>query len=151
MNKHKVQYPIINNSTTKCYLCQSTVRMPIGRMSHRKGCWLSVLPAWWECVWGVWGGRNNCPLVPSQLVPFKRSVCWSTCALTLLVYIPWQECTFGFVTHLFSHELNRELIAGVAQGNMCRVTPPSILTKGSATEVSTEPTTFVQDFQVNGV
>ena len=78
-------------------------------------------------------------------------MCWcvgprlySLCLCTFL----GQVCTFGFVTHLFSHELNHELVGGVAQGNMCRITPPSILTKGSATQIVTEPTTFVQDFQV---
>ena len=117
---------------------------------------------------GVWGGGegekggwSNWPPSAAPNMVCSSTVnccsmssfcmCWcvgprlySLCLCTFL----GQVCTFGFVTHLFSHELSHELVGGVAQGNMCRITPPSILTKGSATQIVTEPTTFVQDFQV---
>jgi dachs protein len=59
-----------------------------------------------------------------------------------------KECKFGFATHLFSHELNKELSGGTAHGKMCRITPPSMVSKGTTSEAMKESTTFMQDFQV---
>jgi myosin heavy subunit len=76
-------------------------------------------------------------------------------------------CKFGFVAHLFSVELNRDLLPdGSARGQMCRITPAYLQQANSTTGKVASPspssrplspssttgkvaTTYVQDYQGN--
>jgi dachs protein len=71
-----------------------------------------------------------------------------TLADDIIATFDGKVCKFGFVAHLFSVELSRDLLPdGTARGQMCRITPAYL--QQASNPDNTVATTYVQDYQSN--